>query len=193
MTEKIDILEQMGHLNKKLKNKNEKDSFTIVFKSFSSYIFENFISNTDLFEKFLIDFNKLKKLVGNTPQRVEIKAANEEGYEFKRLVVDLMLRYKKIDNNINKRTITVPDGFNKAKREFSNYHDAISKVGHETLKICSYNDNDLKDNYEHALKSLEFLEQEVLGKNLSTLYNRWNQSYLYLYPDMLSPRIQKPY
>ena len=220
MTEKIDILEQMGHLNKKLKNKNEKDSFTIVFESFLSYIFEDYISNTDLFEKFLIDFNKLKKLVGNTPQRVEIKAANEEGYEFKRLVVDLMLRYKKIDNNINKRTITVPDGFNKAKREFSNYHDAISKVGHETLKkcseiidrvagendikipswfydvlkkevfygfeanfewiyyalenmICSYNDNDLKDNYEHALKSLEFLEQEVLGKNLSTLYNRW--------------------
>lgn len=221
MAETIDIIEQMKQLSKKLQNKEEKESFTIVCKSFFSYIIEDFAGTTDLHEKFLIDFNKLRKLVGNTPQRVEIKAANEEGYEFKRLVVDLMLRYKKIDNNINKRTITVPDGFNKAKREFLNYQGVISKVGHETLKKCSEiiarvdrendikipswfydvltkedfyrfeanlyciynalenmitlfeNDDDIKDDYEHALKSLEFIEKEVLGKDLDTLYDRW--------------------
>jgi len=229
MAEEKSVFEIFGQIKEKVRSEDEKESFNIVMTGFLQYIISDDTesSNNILFERFLVNFNKLKSLVKDAPQRIEIKATNERNYKFKKLVVDLMLDEQKIvdfgKNLIDKR-FTVPTGYEQAKSDFLRYKEVISKVGRRTIRTCFdkinvvaekndiiipawvgdvirkeefYNfkpdffwieislensivmneDNgEMKESYEHALKSLNFLESEVVGSDFDTLYGRWKET-----------------
>jgi len=236
MAEEVDIFEIIGHIDKKLRTEDEKDSFGIVLRSFFQYLIDDTESSKNIiFERFLVNFNKLKLLVRDTPQRIEIKTTNERNYKCKKLVVDLMLDEQKIvdfEKNLTERRFVVPSGYNEARSDFIRYKEVIFKVGRRIIRSCfnkinavaeenditipvwvhdvvekekfygfepdfslveqslvdsvdTYEnwDEERKEPYEHALKSLDFLRSEVIGCDLDTLYSRWKET-----PPLFVPR-----
>jgi len=89
-------------------------------------------------EIFMSKFNKLKKVVKNRPERIEIKVRNEIKFEFRQLILDLLDQsHRIVDSSLlseNKR-LTSPDGFVKAWSEFRlKYKKDVYKAAKRILK-----------------------------------------------------------